>query len=49
MVHSLRKHTRRLLIVVLAGSFISSAMYVSFAFGFRAGTQEDTVYVLPQC
>lgn len=49
MSHALKKQARRLAIIVLAGSFISSAMYVSFAMGFRAGIGEDTVYILPQC
>lgn len=49
MGQSLRKQVRRLLIIALACSFVGSAMYVSFAFGFRTGIAEDTVYVLPNC
>jgi hypothetical protein len=37
MAHTARKKVRRLIIVALAGIFVCSTMYVSFAFGFRAG------------
>ena len=44
-----KKRTRKIFIVALVGSLGFSMMYVSFAFGFRAGIMEDTVYILPNC
>ncbi len=45
----IRRRTRLIFIVALSGSLFFSMMYVSFAFGFRAGVMEDTVFVLQQC
>ena len=49
MTETTKKKTRRLFVFVLASGMMCSMMYVSFAFGFRAGVMEDTVFVLPQC
>jgi hypothetical protein len=49
MKPSLRQKSRKAILLVLTGALVCSFMYVSFAFGFRAGIMEDTVYVLPQC
>lgn len=44
-----RRYVRRALIFTLTAGFFCSMMYVSFAFGFRSGIMEDTVYILQQC
>lgn len=49
MTEKAKKRTRRVFIVALLGCLCCSMMYVSFAFGFRRGIMEDTVYILPQC
>jgi hypothetical protein len=49
MTERARKHSRRFVVLALAGGLFCSMMYVSFSFGFRAGTLEDTVFVLPRC
>ncbi len=49
MTNTIQKQARGVMIVALVGGLVSSMMYVSFAFGFRSGIKEDTVYILPQC
>lgn len=44
-----RKRARRLMTLTLALGLTASMMYVSFAFGFRAGIAEDTIFIMPQC
>lgn len=49
MTQLAHRRGRRALIFILATGFFCSMMYVSFAFGFRSGIMEDTVFILPQC
>ena len=49
MSEQTKRRSRRVFIVVLAGSLVCSMMYVSFAMGFRAGVMEDTVYIMQRC
>lgn len=44
-----RRHARRAAIFVLSAGLFCSMMYVSYAFGFRSGILEDTVYVMQPC
>lgn len=49
MTQIAHRKTRRVLIFVLTAGFFCSMMYVSFAFGFRTGIMEDTIYIMQQC
>ena len=49
MSERIKRRTRRVFIVMLAGGLFCSMMYVSFAMGFRAGILEDTVYIMQRC
>lgn len=49
MTEQIRRRARRVFVIALATGLMGSMMYVSFAFGFRAGIMEDTVYIMPQC